>query len=64
MDLSINTVDLIIIVVYLVGILLLGILSVRLRKMDSEGYFLAGKAVHGFARLSGESSCGKQRGDA
>jgi len=39
MDLSINTVDLLISVVYLVGILLLGILSVRLRKMDSEGYF-------------------------
>ncbi len=45
MDLSINLLDLIIIVVYLVGILLVGILSVRLRKMTSEGYFLAGRGL-------------------
>ncbi len=45
MDLSIATVDLIIIVVYLVGILLVGILSVRLKKMTSEGYFLAGRGL-------------------
>jgi len=45
MDLSIDTIDLIIIVVYLVGILLVGILSVRLRKMTSEGYFLAGRGL-------------------
>jgi SSS family solute:Na+ symporter len=45
MDLNINTVDLIIIVVYLVGILLVGILSVRLKKMTSEGYFLAGRGL-------------------
>jgi len=45
MDLSINTTDLIIIVVYLVGILLVGILSVRLKKMTSEGYFLAGRGL-------------------
>jgi SSS family solute:Na+ symporter len=45
MDLNINTIDLIIIVVYLVGILLVGILSVRLRKMTSEGYFLAGRGL-------------------
>ena len=45
MDLSINTIDLIIIVVYLVGILLVGILSVRLKKMTSEGYFLAGRGL-------------------
>ena len=45
MDLSIATVDLIIIVVYLVGILLIGILSVRVRKMTSEGYFLAGRGL-------------------
>ena len=32
MNLNINTIDLVIIVVYLVGILLVGILSVRLRK--------------------------------
>ena len=45
MDLNINTIDLIIIVVYLIGILLVGILSVRLKKMTSEGYFLAGRGL-------------------
>ena len=45
MDLNINTIDLTIIIVYLVGILLIGILSVRLRKMTSEGYFLAGRGL-------------------
>jgi SSS family solute:Na+ symporter len=43
--LNINTIDLIIIVVYLVGILLIGILSVRLKKITSEGYFLAGRGL-------------------
>lgn len=45
MDLNIDTIDLTIIVVYLIGILLVGILSVRLRKMTSEGYFLAGRGL-------------------
>ncbi len=45
MDLTINTIDLVIIVVYLVGILLVGILSVSLKKMTSEGYFLAGRGL-------------------
>jgi len=45
MDLSIHTIDLTIIVIYLVGILLVGILSVRLKKMTSEGYFLAGRGL-------------------
>jgi SSS family solute:Na+ symporter len=45
MELNIDTIDLIIIVVYLVGILLVGILSVRLKKMTSEGYFLAGRGL-------------------
>jgi len=45
MELNINTIDLTIIVVYLFGILLVGILSVRLRKMTSEGYFLAGRGL-------------------
>jgi len=45
MDLNIDTIDLIIIIVYLVGILLVGILSVRLKKMTSEGYFLAGRGL-------------------
>jgi len=42
---GIEKLDLIIIVVYLVGILLTGILSVRLKKMTSEGYFLAGRGL-------------------
>ena len=45
MDFNIDTIDLIIIVVYLVGILLIGILSVRLKSMTSEGYFLAGRGL-------------------
>ena len=45
MAVNINTIDLIIIVVYLLGILLVGILSVSLRKMTSEGYFLAGRGL-------------------
>jgi uncharacterized sodium:solute symporter family permease YidK len=45
MDLNINTIDLTIIILYLVGILLVGILSVRLKKMTSEGYFLAGRGL-------------------
>jgi SSS family solute:Na+ symporter len=45
MDLTINTIDLIIIVIYLAGILLIGILSVKLRRMTSEGYFLAGRSL-------------------
>ena len=45
MDLTINPIDLTIIVIYLVGILLAGIFSVRLRKMTSEGYFLAGRGL-------------------
>jgi SSS family solute:Na+ symporter len=45
MDLNIDTVDLVIITVYLVGILLVGIFSVRLKKMTSEGYFLAGRGL-------------------
>jgi SSS family solute:Na+ symporter len=45
MDLNINTIDLTIIVVYLIGILLVGILSVRLKRMTSEGYFLAGRGL-------------------
>jgi len=45
MDLSINTIDLTIIIVYLVGILLVGILSVSRIKMTREGYFLAGRGL-------------------
>ena len=45
MDLSISRIDLIIIVAYLLGILLIGVLSVRWRRMTSEGYFLAGRGL-------------------
>jgi len=45
MDLSINTIDLTIIIVYLVGILLVGILSVSRINMTREGYFLAGRGL-------------------
>lgn len=40
-----NTIDAIIILVYLVGILVIGILSVKLRNMSSERYFLAGRGL-------------------
>ncbi len=43
MDISISTIDLVIIIVYLVGILLIGILSVNLKRMTSDGYFIAGR---------------------
>src|SRR5210317_1824318 len=42
---TINTIDLSIIIIYLLGILLIGIMSVKLRKMTSEGYFLAGRGL-------------------
>ena len=45
MKLNINNIDLIIICVYLVAILLIGILSVRLKKLTGEGYFLAGRGL-------------------
>jgi SSS family solute:Na+ symporter len=46
MNHSIHVLDLVIIIVYLFGILLIGILSVRLRKMTSERYFLAGRGLN------------------
>ena len=45
MELHINSIDLTIITVYLAGILLVGILSVRLKKMTGESYFLAGRGL-------------------
>jgi len=47
-EVTISTVDLIIILAYLVGILLIGILSVRKRKkkMSSSGFFLAGRSLN------------------
>lgn len=46
MNNAIHSVDLAIIIIYLFGILLIGILSVRLRKMTSESYFLAGRGLN------------------
>ena len=40
-----NSIDAVIIVVYLVGILAAGILSVKLKNMSSERYFLAGRGL-------------------
>ena len=45
MDLTISNIDLAIIIVYLVGILLIGVLSVSMKRMTSEGYFLAGRGL-------------------
>lgn len=44
-DLSIPVLDLIIIIVYMLGILAAGILSVRKMKLTSQGYFLAGRSL-------------------
>lgn len=42
---SISTLDLMIILAYLAAIILIGIFSVRRRKMSSEGFFLAGRSL-------------------
>jgi SSS family solute:Na+ symporter len=44
-DLAIPFLDLVIIIVYLIGILAVGILSVRKMKLTSQGYFLAGRSL-------------------
>jgi len=44
-ELHIPALDLIIIVVYLAGILVVGILSVRKLKLNSQAYFLAGRSL-------------------
>lgn len=46
MNAVISTLDLAIIIIYLFGILLIGILSVRFKKMTSEKYFLAGRGLN------------------
>ena len=43
---QISIIDLSIIIIYLVGILVIGIMSVRLKKMTSDGYFLAGRGLN------------------
>lgn len=43
---SASIIDSTIIIVYLVGILIAGIMSVRIKKMTSESYFLAGRGLN------------------
>ena len=43
---KISFIDSSIIIIYLVGILVIGIMSVRLKKMTSDGYFLAGRGLN------------------
>ncbi len=42
---KVNLIDAIIILVYLIGILIVGLLSVRIKKMTTDGYFLAGRGL-------------------
>lgn len=42
----ISSIDSVIIVVYLIGILVIGILSVKLKNLTSEDYFLAGRGLN------------------
>jgi len=46
MNEEISLIDSSIIIIYLAGILIVGIMSVRLKKMTSEGYFLAGRGLN------------------
>jgi solute:Na+ symporter, SSS family len=40
-----SAIDIIVIAVYLVGIMLIGLLAVRNKTIDSDEYFLAGRAL-------------------
>jgi solute:Na+ symporter, SSS family len=42
---KISLIDALIILVYLIGILVVGVLSVKYKKMTSDGYFLAGRGL-------------------
>ena len=44
-DIKIDTIDLVIIIAYIIGILFIGLWSVRKSKMTSENYFLAGRGL-------------------
>lgn len=46
MNLTISTTDAIIIIVYLIGILVIGLLSVKWKKISGENYFLAGRRLN------------------
>jgi SSS family solute:Na+ symporter len=43
---NISTIDLLIIILYLGGLLAIGVLSIRKQKMDSNSYFLAGRSLN------------------
>ncbi len=45
MHATLSTIDLIIILVYLIGILVVGVISVKWKKMTSDGYFLANRGL-------------------
>ena len=44
-DIKIGAADLVIIVIYIIGILAIGLFSVRKSKMTSNNYFLAGRSL-------------------
>ena len=44
-NIKIDTIDLIIIIIYIIGILFIGLWSVRKNKMTSDNYFLAGRGL-------------------
>ena len=44
-NIKIDTIDLIIIIIYIIGILFIGLWSVRQNKMTSDNYFLAGRGL-------------------
>ena len=43
---KISFIDSSIIIIYLIGILIIGLLSVKYKKMTSDGYFLAGRGLN------------------
>ncbi len=44
-DIKMGTIDVVIILIYIIGILAIGLLSVRKNKMTSNNYFLAGRSL-------------------
>jgi len=43
---NISLIDSVIIIVYLIGILVIGVMSVKIKKMSSDSYFLAGRGLN------------------
>jgi SSS family solute:Na+ symporter len=56
-DSGIGSIDLIIILAYIIGILAIGLLSVRKKKMTSINYFLAGRSSK-WPIVGAAGSCG------